>query len=143
MVGLHAAMMIMLGRFSSQLHLSYTIFIVLGTLGAIQFPVVGNKPLRDMEHVGPLGVFIAMQVMAFCEWARNKYKMSEESFKEFRFRVFAIAVALVAVSLAFFPAGYWGPISNRVRSLFIKHTHTGNPLVDSVAEHQVSLVCMV
>ena len=33
---------------------------------------------------------------------------------------------------------YFGPISNRVRSLFIKHTHTGNPLVDSVAEHQAT-----
>jgi dolichyl-diphosphooligosaccharide--protein glycosyltransferase len=29
----------------------------------------------------------------------------------------------------------WG-LSVRIRSLFIKHTKTGNPLVDSVAEHQ-------
>lgn len=29
-----------------------------------------------------------------------------------------------------------GPISARVRGLFVKHTKTGNPLVDSVAEHQ-------
>mmetsp|Transcript_548 Transcript_548/g.1621 ORF Transcript_548/g.1621 Transcript_548/m.1621 type:complete len:450 (+) Transcript_548:2-1351(+) len=33
------------------------------------------------------------------------------------------------------PMGYFGPISARVRSLFVKHTRTGNPLVDSVAEH--------
>jgi hypothetical protein len=25
--------------------------------------------------------------------------------------------------------------------LFVKHTHTGNPLVDSVAEHQVCFFC--
>ena len=31
---------------------------------------------------------------------------------------------------------YFGPISSRVRGLFVKHTKTGNPLVDSVAEHQ-------
>jgi len=32
--------------------------------------------------------------------------------------------------------GYFGPPSARVRGLFVKHTRTGNPLVDSVAEHQ-------
>lgn len=31
---------------------------------------------------------------------------------------------------------YLGPISSRIRGLFVKHTKTGNPLVDSVAEHQ-------
>ena len=31
---------------------------------------------------------------------------------------------------------YFGPISSRVRGLFVDHTKTGNPLVDSVAEHQ-------
>jgi dolichyl-diphosphooligosaccharide--protein glycosyltransferase len=34
--------------------------------------------------------------------------------------------------------GYFGPISSRVRGLFVKHTKTGNPLVDSVAEHQAA-----
>ena len=34
------------------------------------------------------------------------------------------------------PTGYFGPISSRIRSLFVAHTRTGNPLVDSVAEHQ-------
>ena len=35
-------------------------------------------------------------------------------------------------------SGKVGPISVRVRSLFVKHTRTGNPLVDSVAEHQAT-----
>ncbi|GMH63215.1 hypothetical protein TrRE_jg10188, partial [Triparma retinervis] len=34
------------------------------------------------------------------------------------------------------PSGYFGPLSSRVRGLFVQHTRTGNPLVDSVAEHQ-------
>ena len=34
------------------------------------------------------------------------------------------------------PTGWFGPLSVRVRGLFIKHTQIGNPLVDSVAEHQ-------
>jgi dolichyl-diphosphooligosaccharide--protein glycosyltransferase len=44
----------------------------------------------------------------------------------------AVAVALLA------PRGYFGPLSSRVRGLFVKHTRTGNPLVDSVAEHQAT-----
>ena len=35
-----------------------------------------------------------------------------------------------------FSTGHFAPFSSRVRGLFIKHTKTGNPLVDSVAEHQ-------
>ena len=31
---------------------------------------------------------------------------------------------------------YFGPLSARIRGLFVRHTRTGNPLVDSVAEHQ-------
>lgn len=42
------------------------------------------------------------------------------------------------VVLLLVPTGYFGPISSRVRGLFVKHTKTGNPLVDSVAEHQAA-----
>merc|ERR1719424_244781 len=44
--------------------------------------------------------------------------------------------ALVAVAVVLYPTGYFGPLSARIRGLFVKHTKTGNPLVDSVAEHQ-------
>ena len=57
---------------------------------------------------------------------------------------FRIKVAVVALAVATFvvvvvtPTGYFGPISSRVRGLFVPHTKTGNPLVDSVAEHQAA-----
>merc|ERR1719277_2218915 len=43
---------------------------------------------------------------------------------------------LLAVAVLLYPTGYFGPLSARIRGLFVKHTKTGNPLVDSVAEHQ-------
>jgi len=52
-----------------------------------------------------------------------------------RAKVFMAAGAIVLV-MALAPKGYFGPISSRVRGLFVQHTKTGNPLVDSVAEHQ-------
>jgi len=45
-------------------------------------------------------------------------------------------VALGVVAALLWPTGYFGPLSARIRGLFVKHTKTGNPLVDSVAEHQ-------
>ena len=44
---------------------------------------------------------------------------------------------LLALGVALWRTGGVGvsPLSARVRGLFLKHTRTGNPLVDSVAEH--------
>jgi dolichyl-diphosphooligosaccharide--protein glycosyltransferase len=54
-----------------------------------------------------------------------------------RIQVITIGILILALTVVFFaPRGYFGPISARVRGLFVKHTKTGNPLVDSVAEHQ-------
>jgi dolichyl-diphosphooligosaccharide--protein glycosyltransferase len=138
MVGMHALMLVLMGRYTSQLHRSFTIFMLIGTYGAMQFPVVGSKPLKDMEHMMPMALVWCMQVLEVCEMARRKYNMTPEAAREFRYKVFAGFIGLGAIVLALMPNGYFGPISNRVRSLFIKHTHTGNPLVDSVAEHQAT-----
>jgi dolichyl-diphosphooligosaccharide--protein glycosyltransferase len=59
----------------------------------------------------------------------------EERSLKFKVLGSAAIVGLLIVFL-FTPAGYFGPISSRVRGLFLQHTRTGNPLVDSVAEHQ-------
>ena len=55
-----------------------------------------------------------------------------------RVQVFGAAALAAALCLAMLPNGFVGPLSARVRGLFIKHTKTGNPLVDSVAEHQAT-----
>jgi hypothetical protein len=62
MVGLHVTALVFLGRFTPSLHHAYTVFMLIGTYGAIQFPVVGLKPLRDMEHMGPLVMCLVLQV---------------------------------------------------------------------------------
>lgn len=110
----------------------------MGTLCAIQIPVVGLAPLKSMEQVGPMLVFVGMQFMLITEKvAAAKGLTSFRDVLRFRFRtaatVGAVAAAVIAVLV---PSGFFGPLSIRVRSLFIPHTRTGNPLVDSVAEHQ-------
>jgi len=66
-------------------------------------------------------------------------KMSEQAYAGFCQHVFGICAAIgVVVAAMLFQVGYFGPISSRVRGLFVQHTRTGNPLVDSVAEHQAT-----
>merc|ERR550537_2012758 len=38
MIGIHAAMLVGLGRFNSGVHKAYTLFFIIGTAGAIQIP---------------------------------------------------------------------------------------------------------
>ncbi|CAK9094669.1 unnamed protein product [Durusdinium trenchii] len=137
MVGLHAALLVAFGRFNSGVHKAYTIFYIVGTAGAMQVPVVGMQPLRSVEQLGPLMVFIGYQFLAFCDWQRRRRSMGAFEFAFFRIKVMALLVVVTAlVCAALYPTGYFGPISSRIRGLFVKHTKTGNPLVDSVAEHQ-------
>jgi dolichyl-diphosphooligosaccharide--protein glycosyltransferase len=139
LMALHALLLLVLGYYSSQLHMSYSILYVLGTLGAIQFPVVGLAPLKSLEQLGAMGVFGLMQLAFVMDYRRRTVKESIGQFRAFQFKLIAaagVAGAIVVAVLA--PTGYFGPLSSRVRGLFVKHTHTGNPLVDSVAEHQAT-----
>eukprot|EP00933_Yihiella_yeosuensis_P082631 TRINITY_DN9657_c0_g1_i1.p1 TRINITY_DN9657_c0_g1~~TRINITY_DN9657_c0_g1_i1.p1 ORF type:complete len:864 (-),score=125.24 TRINITY_DN9657_c0_g1_i1:240-2831(-) len=137
MIGIHALMLVGLGRFNSGVHKAYSLFFIIGTAGAMQIPVVGWTPLRSLEQMGPLLVFLGYQVMAFCDSQRRRKKMETWDFVTFRIKVMILFLcALVAVGFLLAPTGYFGPLSSRIRGLFVKHTKTGNPLVDSVAEHQ-------
>jgi len=119
------------------LHNSYSLFYIIGTLGATQVPVIGWTPLKSLEQMMPMLVFICMQVVAYVEVQRKQNDWNFRDVTAKRVQYFLAAGAGVALLVAIlFPTGYFGPLSSRVRGLFVKHTRTGNPLVDSVAEHQ-------
>jgi len=137
MIGVHAVMLVLLGRFHSGVHKAYSLFFIIGTAGAIQIPVVGLQPLRSLEQMGPLLVFLGFQVLAFCDLQRHRKKMGTWQFVKFRILMCILAgLVLLVIAVMLYPTGYFGPLSSRIRGLFVKHTKTGNPLVDSVAEHQ-------
>ena len=137
LVGVHAAALVAMGRFSPKVYLSYTLFYIIGTSLAIQIPVVGWAPLKSLEQLGPCAVFGGYQLLKVCNFIRGKRDMTRMEFLMLRVKVFAVTgvVAIVLIT-AIAPSGYFGPFSSRVRGLFVQHTKTGNPLVDSVAEHQ-------
>ena len=60
MIGIHAACLVLLGRFSAKLWRAYSLWFVLGTAGALLGParyLVGWQPLKSLAQLGPLLVF--------------------------------------------------------------------------------------
>lgn len=140
LVAVHAAVLVLLGRFSRKLWMAYSMFYVVGTTLAIQVPVVGWVPLKSLEQVGALLAFGGLQLLQLSEYLiARRGKLSQIQRWRLRLTVFLAAGAVGGVVVAALaPSGYFGPVSSRVRGLFVKHTKTGNPLVDSVAEHQAA-----
>jgi len=137
LIGCHAAFLVLLGRYSTKLHRAYSAFYFIGTSLAIQIPVVGLTPLKSLEQLAPCAVFIGMQLLEVVERQRRKKGLTNTEVWKLRIKIFSCAgVAILCAGYIFLPTAYFGPISSRVRALFVKHTKTGNPLVDSVAEHQ-------
>lgn len=139
MIGVHAGVLILTGNYTPKLHRAYTLFFLIGTAGAMQVPVIGWQPLQSLEQLGPLGIFAVLQLLAVADIFAAIFKLSKSARVQLQFAMLAAGAAiLAAVLFGAMEAGYLGPVSARVRGLFIKHTKTGNPLVDSVAEHQAT-----
>ena len=137
MIGLHAAALVVMGRFCTKAWAAYSLFYAIGTVLAIQVPVVGWAPLKSLEQLGPCAVFLGYQLLYLCERIRLQRQLTRKQSWMLRVQVIAAAsILFLVLAVALVPKGYFGPISARVRGLFVQHTKTGNPLVDSVAEHQ-------
>ena len=137
LIAFHAASLVVIGRYSSKLHVAYSLFFLVGTIGAMQFPVIGMRPLQSLEQLSGLLVFLAFQVLEYVERKRRAQKLTVV--QVFLQRIYATVPALLCLGLAIsylYSIGHFGPLGARIRGLFVKHTRTGNPLVDSVAEHQ-------
>ena len=146
MIGLHAFVLFLLGRYTNKLYSAYTLWYVIGTIGAMQVPVIGYGPIKSLEQLAPGCVFVLFQLiqLSHSSWVLAMFgypkKLKKVTWKQrmvVYFTLFGLAGAVAAAGIAYlWPRGYFGPLSSRIRGLFVAHTRTGNPLVDSVAEHQ-------
>jgi len=145
MIGLHAFVLLLLGRYTTRLYSAYTLWYVVGTLGAMQVPVIGFGPLKSLEQLAPGCVFVLFQLIQLSHSPLllklfgydPKAKVTWTQRLTVYSVVFGVGGVVVAAGVAYlWPRGYFGPLSSRIRGLFVAHTRTGNPLVDSVAEHQ-------
>ena len=107
LIGVHAAILVLLGRFGTKLYKAYSVFYFLGTFLATRVPVVGTTPLKSLEQLGPGLVFLGFQLLAFCEQQRKKKKMNRMEAWKFRITVFAVA-AIAGAVLAYVLDQYLG-----------------------------------
>jgi dolichyl-diphosphooligosaccharide--protein glycosyltransferase len=135
-IPLHAALLIVLGRYSARLHVAYTSFYVLATLLSMQVFFVGFRVIQTSDHLATHGVFAFMQA-----WALLKYVTSFLS-ESYRRRLFIATLGLAGIAVAGVLGaavwlGYIAPFSGRFYSMF-DPTYASKyiPIIASVSEHQ-------
>jgi dolichyl-diphosphooligosaccharide--protein glycosyltransferase len=138
LIGLHALSVFLFRKLPwGHLYRSYTSFYVVGTVLAMQVPVVNWAPIKSIEQLGPFGLFVGFQVLQLMLILETNFHKVNK-WKVRGMVVLAGVVVSMPIMYGLHTTGYFGPISSRVRGLFVEHTKTGNPLVDSVAEHQAA-----
>jgi len=131
-IACHAAVLILLGHRTPELTYGYTLWWVISTTMAYLIPTIGKLIYLSLENAAPIVVLVGLWVLYACDkYSERKKHTPSQAFWTKVKAVCACIVALIAVLMS----GLIIPFSIRVRSLFLKHTRTGNPLVDSVAEH--------
>lgn len=136
MLPLHVFVLLLMGRYTSRLYVAYSSFYAIGTLASMQVPFVGFLPLLTSEHMGPLGVFGLLQLVAFVTLVKSLVpdRQFQILFKSF----LALGIALAAGGLWFMTkSGKIAPWTGRFYSLWdTGYARVHLPLVSSVSEHQ-------
>merc|ERR1711939_1018829 len=72
LIPLHAFTLVLMGRYTSRLYISYTTWYALGTLASMQVPFVGFLPIRSSDHMAALGFFGLLQLVGFFNFLREQ-----------------------------------------------------------------------
>ncbi|KAI8971770.1 Oligosaccharyl transferase STT3 subunit-domain-containing protein [Mycotypha africana] len=136
LIPLHVFVLMLMGRFSSRVYVSYSTFYVLGTLMSMQIPFVGFQPTRTSEHMAALGVFGLCQILGFVNLLRSHLhtKQFQAVLKAGVILTFVLGLtALVGLTLG----GYIAPWTGRFYSLWdTGYAKVHIPIIASVSEHQ-------
>ncbi|KAJ3085288.1 oligosaccharyl transferase stt3 subunit [Physocladia obscura] len=136
LIPLHVLTLLLMGRFSARLYVSYSTFYVIGTLSSMEIPFVGFQPTWTSEHMAALGFFCFVLIIAFIEMIRSH--LSAQEFKSlFHGLIAAIGAAGVAGVVALVASGKIAPFTGRFYSLWdTGYAKKYIPIIASVSEHQ-------
>jgi dolichyl-diphosphooligosaccharide---protein glycosyltransferase len=136
LIPLHIFTLILMGRYSSRLYISYSTWFALGTLASMQVPFVGFLPIRSSDHMSALGVFGLIQLVGFTEFLRARLPGKQ-------FQTLLVGIVLSVVGLSFgglillTVTGTIAPWSGRFYSLWdTGYAKIHIPIIASVSEHQ-------
>ncbi|KAJ6228313.1 dolichyl-diphosphooligosaccharide--protein glycosyltransferase subunit stt3a [Anaeramoeba flamelloides] len=136
LIPLHAFVLILVGRYSRRLYVSYTTLYILGTLLSMQVPFVGFQAVQSSEHLAGMGIFGLIQLVAAVKYVKSI--LGEKYFKLFLKILGFIAVSILVLFVAVgFATGYIAPWTGRFLSL-LDPTYAKKyiPIIASVSEHQ-------
>jgi dolichyl-diphosphooligosaccharide---protein glycosyltransferase len=136
LIPLHIFTLILMGRYSSRVYISYSTWYALGTLASMQVPFVGFLPVRSSDHMAALGVFGLLQIVGFFSFLRDQLPG-----KQFQTLLLALGGAIFVVGTAglvgLTVTGVIAPWSGRFYSLWdTGYAKIHIPIIASVSEHQ-------
>merc|ERR1711939_411054 len=136
LIPLHAFTLVLMGRYTSRLYISYTTWYALGTLASMQVPFVGFLPIRSSDHMAALGFFGLLQLVGFFNFLREQLPG-----KQFQTLLVALGGAIFGIMffglIALTVSGTIAPWSGRFYSLWdTGYAKIHIPIIASVSEHQ-------
>ncbi|ODQ68620.1 STT3 subunit of Oligosaccharyl transferase [Nadsonia fulvescens var. elongata DSM 6958] len=136
MIPVHVFVLLLMGRYNDRIYVAYSSWYALGTLASMQIPFVGFLPIRSSEHMGALGVFGLLQLVAFSQFLRNQ--LSPKLFKRILISSVIGIITLAGLALtAMTYAGVIAPWGGRFYSLWdTNYAKVHIPIIASVSEHQ-------
>ncbi|XP_065220045.1 dolichyl-diphosphooligosaccharide--protein glycosyltransferase subunit STT3B [Planococcus citri] len=136
LIPLHCFVLLLMGRYSHRLFISYTVFYIVGLVMSMQIPFVGFQPIRTSEHMAALGVFVLMIAISALKYLSSKITKAEFTFLfKLGMVVAASGVFLSVVVLTY--SGVVAPWSGRFYSLWdTTYAKIHIPIIASVSEHQ-------
>ena len=136
LIPLHIFTLILMGRYSSRVYISYTTWYTLGTLASMQVPFVGFLPIRNSDHMSALGIFGLVQLVGAIDFLRSQLPGKQ-------FQTLLVGVGLAVFGIAFLGlivltlSGTIAPWSGRFYSLWdTAYAKVHIPIIASVSEHQ-------
>ncbi|PZC80814.1 hypothetical protein B5X24_HaOG213801 [Helicoverpa armigera] len=136
LIPLHVFALLIMGRFSQRLFVSYSVFYIVGLLMSMQIPFVGFQPIRTSEHMAASGVFALVMAIGALKYLHSLNPKGQ--WKQLLILGGLIAagtVFLVVVLLTY--AGVIAPWSGRFYSLWdTTYAKIHIPIIASVSEHQ-------
>ena len=143
LIPLHVFALLLMGRYTSKIYVSYSTFYVLGTLSSMQIPFVGFQPTWTSEHMAALGIslfnlgiFGLLQIVAFVNLLQSH--VNEKQFKTlFYLLISTIAIISMVAVFLLFATGLIAPFTGRFYSLWdTGYAKIHIPIIASVSEHQ-------
>jgi len=135
-IPIYVLVLLVTGRYSHRLYVSYSTFYILGTFLSMQVRFVSYQAVQTSEHMAALGIFVLLQVYNFVEWVRSL--LDEKLFN----RLFALIMSFtliggISAALVGSATGYIAPWTGRFYTM-LDPTYAKKhiPIIASVSEHQ-------